>query len=55
MLSPVFTRVENAHRPPPVPSATIVDQLRQLGELRASGTINEEEFQVLKAKLIKST
>jgi hypothetical protein len=55
MLSPAFTRIENAQRQSTVVSTTIVDQLRQLGELRTAGIISEDEFQLLKEKLINST
>src|SRR5262249_24501714 len=54
MLSPAFTRIENAQHLPSGSTSNIVDQLRQLGELRASGTITEDEFQSLKARLMSS-
>jgi len=54
LLSPAFTRIENAQRQPVGNSVSILDQLRQLGELRAAGTINEDEFQMLKTKLINA-
>ena len=55
MLSPAISRIESAHQqqalPPP---ASPLDQLRELGELRANGTITEEEFHSLKAKIMNS-
>jgi Short C-terminal domain len=36
------------------PAASLVDQLRQLGELRDSGVLTEEEFSAQKAKLLGS-
>ena len=41
--------------PPPEPAAPAVDpieQLKQLGELHASGVLTDEEFAVQKAKLL---
>jgi hypothetical protein len=53
MLSPVVNRIEVAHQQTTQQTqASPLDQLRDLGELRASGTISEEEFQSLKATII---
>lgn len=53
MLSPAFSRIEAGHRTLPAVAVDPIAQLRELGELRASQTITEEEFQRLKAKLMK--
>lgn len=55
MLSPAFSRIEAAHRTTPASPVNVVEQLRQLGQLREAGTITQEEFQQLKAKLISNT
>jgi hypothetical protein len=52
MLSPVVNRIEPAHQQTTQTQASPLDQLRELGELRASGTISEEEFQSLKSTII---
>jgi hypothetical protein len=36
----------------PAPAASNIEQLKQLGELRDSGVLTEEEFQAEKAKLL---
>ncbi|HEX5929414.1 MAG TPA: SHOCT domain-containing protein [Solirubrobacterales bacterium] len=46
-----------AAAPPPAPQAgggedSVIDQLKQLGELKAQGILTEEEFAVQKAKLL---
>jgi hypothetical protein len=43
--------------PPAAPAATgssVIDQLKQLGELKAQGILTEEEFAAQKAKLLSS-
>jgi hypothetical protein len=40
--------------PPGQPARDAVEQLRELSELRRNGTISEEEFQSLKANIMKS-
>jgi Short C-terminal domain len=53
MLSPVVNRIEVAHQQTTQQTQpSPLDQLRELGELRASGTISEDEFQSLKATII---
>jgi len=57
MVSPVITRIETAHDAvslPAPPARDPVEQLRELSELRANGSISEEEFQSLKANIMKS-
>jgi hypothetical protein len=41
-----------AQAPAPAPAASNIEQLKQLGELRDSGVLSEEEFQAEKAKLL---
>jgi hypothetical protein len=43
-----------APAPPPAPSggASVIDQLKELGELKAQGILTEEEFAAQKAKLL---
>jgi Short C-terminal domain len=45
-----------AAAPPPAPQAggedSVIDQLKQLGELKAQGILTEEEFAAQKAKLL---
>jgi hypothetical protein len=46
---------EPAYDPPPAPASTtpdVIQALTQLGELRASGVLTEEEFAAQKAKLL---
>jgi putative oligomerization/nucleic acid binding protein len=48
---------EAAPRPAPVAAApaagdSVIDQLKQLGELKAQGILTEEEFAAQKAKLL---
>jgi Short C-terminal domain len=53
---------QEAAQPAPVPvaataapaanSASLIDQLRQLGELRSQGILTEDEFAAQKAKLL---
>jgi len=43
--------------PPAAPAAaesSVIDQLKQLGELKAQGILTEEEFAAQKAKLLSS-
>ena len=44
------------HRPPPPPAAPDPDadlaRLQQLGELRASGVLTEQEFQTQKSRIL---
>lgn len=37
---------------PPLSQAEILDQLKQLGELKAAGVLTEEEFAVQKARIL---
>lgn len=53
MLSLAITRIEAAQRRTFVSPPNVVEQLRELGQLRATGTITEDEFQRLKATLLK--
>lgn len=55
MLSPALTRIEAAHRRATTSPISMIDQLRELGQLRAAGTITEEEFQSVKTSLLKAT
>lgn len=55
MLSPAFTRIEAAHRGAATPTASPIDQLRELGQLRNDGTISEDEFRHLKSSVLKAT
>ncbi len=44
-----------AQQAPPAPAAggeSTIDQLKELGELKAQGVLTEEEFQAQKAKLL---
>jgi hypothetical protein len=44
-----------AQQAPPAPAAsesTMIDQLKQLGELKSQGILTEEEFAAQKAKLL---
>ena len=44
-----------APAPPPAPAggeSSLIDQLKQLGELKAQGILTEEEFAAQKAKLL---
>jgi hypothetical protein len=49
-----------AAAPPPAPAApaaaggSVIDQLKELGELKAQGILTEEEFAAQKAKLLGS-
>ena len=49
-----------AQQAPPAPAAapasesTMIDQLKQLGELKSQGILTEEEFAAQKAKLLAS-
>jgi len=54
MLSPAISRVEAAQRRPTLAqtSASTIDQLKSLKELRDSGAIDDEEFQQLKKKIL---
>lgn len=54
MVSPVIARIEAVLSTPSGPPADPISQLRELAELRSSGTINEEEFQQLKANVLKT-
>jgi hypothetical protein len=38
--------------PAAAPAATPIDQLKELGELHASGVLTDEEFAAQKAKLL---
>jgi len=37
---------------PPAAEASVIDQLKQLGELKSQGILTEEEFAAQKAKLL---
>ncbi|HEX5527707.1 MAG TPA: SHOCT domain-containing protein [Solirubrobacterales bacterium] len=43
-----------APAPGPEGQASMIDQLKQLGELKAQGILTEEEFAAQKAKLLSS-
>jgi hypothetical protein len=59
-----WAQQEEAQPPPPAPAApaappagggeSTIDQLKQLGELKAQGILTEEEFAAQKAKLLAS-
>jgi hypothetical protein len=38
--------------PPPPAAASMIDQLKELGELKSQGILTEEEFAAQKAKLL---
>ena len=40
--------------PPPPPAADRMEQLKQLGELKAQGVLTDQEFQAEKAKILGS-
>lgn len=52
ILSPIVNRIVNSQRKPTTPSVNSVEQLQKLAQLRADGTITEDEFQRLKAAII---
>jgi hypothetical protein len=54
MVSPVVARIEAAVAPSAAPTADPIGQLQQLADLRAAGTISEEEFQQLKANVLST-
>jgi hypothetical protein len=41
-----------AQAPPPPAAASMIDQLKELGELKSQGILTEEEFAAQKAKLL---
>lgn len=41
-----------AQAPPPPAAAPMIDQLKELGELKSQGILTEEEFAAQKAKLL---
>ena len=41
-----------APAPPPAAEESVIDQLKQLGELKEQGVLTEEEFAAQKAKLL---
>src|SRR3954452_8619 len=49
---------QQAYAPPPAPSGvdyeTKLSQLKQLGELRDSGVLNDAEFEMQKSKILNS-
>ncbi|MCX4767249.1 SHOCT domain-containing protein [Streptomyces sp. NBC_01275] len=45
---------EPAPAPPPVDMNSKIDQLKQLGELKAQGVLTETEFEVQKSKILGS-
>ena len=47
-----YPQATSGSTPQATPAADPVERLRQLGELRAAGTITEEEFNRLKAQII---
>jgi len=60
-----WAQQEDAQAPPPPPAApaapapeaggqSTIDQLKELGELKAQGILTEEEFAAQKAKLLAS-
>jgi hypothetical protein len=59
-----WAQQEEAQQPPPAPAApaappagggeSTIDQLKELGELKAQGILTEEEFAAQKAKLLAS-
>jgi hypothetical protein len=44
--------VQQAAPPPAAAPASTIDQLKELGELKAQGILTEEEFAAQKAKLL---
>lgn len=46
--------VEQPQAAPPPAAADPIDRLKELGELRDSGVLTEEEFQAQKAKVLAS-
>ena len=59
-----WAQQEEAQQPPPAPAApttppagggeSTIDQLKELGDLKAQGILTEEEFAAQKAKLLAS-
>jgi len=55
-----YAQQQAAAPPPPAPAAaaggetSVIDQLKELGELKAQGILTEEEFAAQKAKLLGS-
>ena len=52
-----WAQQEEAQAPAPAPEAggqSTIDQLKELGELKAQGILTEEEFAAQKAKLLAS-
>jgi hypothetical protein len=47
-------QAQGAYEPPPAaaPAADPLEQLKQLGELKASGVLTEAEFEAQKAKIL---
>ncbi|HEX4669261.1 MAG TPA: SHOCT domain-containing protein [Solirubrobacterales bacterium] len=45
-------QAQAAQVPPPPAAASMIDQLKELGELKSQGILTEEEFAAQKAKLL---
>src|SRR4051812_315673 len=51
-MEPMPTQTVYQEAPPAAPAADPLDQLRELGELKAAGVLTEEEFAIQKAKIL---
>jgi putative oligomerization/nucleic acid binding protein len=51
---PVAAAPAQAAAPVAAGDASVIDQLKELGELKAQGILTEEEFEAQKAKLLAS-
>jgi len=47
-------QAQPAAAPAPAAQSSVIDQLKELGELKAQGSLTEEEFAAQKAKLLSS-
>jgi hypothetical protein len=56
--APAYSATPPAAAPPPAPApeagGSVIDQLKELGELKQQGILTEEEFAAQKAKLLAS-
>lgn len=56
--APTYSATPPAAAPPPAPApeagGSVIDQLKELGELKEQGILTEEEFAAQKAKLLAS-
>jgi len=52
--APSYPSSAPAPAPAPAEGASVLDQLKELGELKAQGILTEDEFAAQKAKLLAS-